>query len=47
VLGLVFKGGAHAGHNGFALRAPLITVLDSAHDAVGLAVAGLVLALVG
>ncbi|HEY6506599.1 MAG TPA: DUF1761 domain-containing protein [Vicinamibacterales bacterium] len=47
VLGLVFKGGAHAGHNGFALRPPLITLIDTAHDAVGLAVAGFVLALVG
>jgi len=45
ILGLVFKGGAHAGHNGFALRAPRITVIDAAADTVGLALAGVILGL--
>jgi len=47
VLGLVFKGGAHAGHNGFALRATRITVIDAAADTVGLALAGVILGLFG
>ncbi|MFP5359944.1 MAG: DUF1761 domain-containing protein [Actinomycetes bacterium] len=45
LVGLIFRGGAHALHNGFAIRHPGITVIDAAHDTVGLAVAGLVLGL--
>lgn len=45
MLGLVFRAGAHAIHNGFAHRAPLVTVIDGLHDAGALAVAGLVLGL--
>lgn len=47
ILGLVFRGGAHAIHNGFAVRDPRITLIDAAADTVGLAVAGAVLALFG
>ncbi len=45
VLGLVLRGGAHALHNGFAQRSPAVTLIDAAHDAVGLGLAGLVLGL--
>ena len=45
VVGLVYRAGAHAIHNGFALRKPLITLIDGAADTVGLAVAGLILGL--
>ncbi len=47
VLGLAFRAGAHFIHNGFALRHPMISVLDSFHDIVGLALAGLVIGLMG
>lgn len=47
ILGLVLRGGAHAIHNGFALRHPGITVIDAAHDAVGLAIAGAILGAIG
>jgi hypothetical protein len=43
VLGLVYRAGAHALHNGFAARDPRITLIDSAHDVVALAAAGAVL----
>ncbi len=43
LIGLIFRGGAHALHNGFAVRPPLITVIDAAHDTAGLALAGLIL----
>lgn len=45
LVGLIFRGGAHALHNGFALRSPVVTALDAAHDTLGLALAGLVLGL--
>lgn len=44
IIGLVFRGGAHAIHNGFAMRHPGITLIDAAHDTVALAVAGAILA---
>lgn len=47
ILGLVFKGGAHAGHNGFAIRATRITLIDTAADTAGLALAGAILGLFG
>lgn len=47
VLGLIFRGGAHALHNGFALRSPKVTLLDALHDTVALGLAGLVLGLMG
>jgi hypothetical protein len=43
VLGFVFRGGAHAVHNGFAARHPGVTLIDGLHDTVGLAVAGAIL----
>lgn len=45
VLGLVFRAGAHAIHNGFARRSPMVTVIDGLHDIGALALAGLVLGL--
>jgi hypothetical protein len=45
ILGLVFRGGAHAIHNGFAIRDPRITLIDAASDTVSLALAGAILAL--
>ncbi|WP_062381288.1 DUF1761 domain-containing protein [Demequina pelophila] len=45
LIGLVFRGGAHALHNGFALRHPGITLIDAAHDTAGLALAGVVIGL--
>src|SRR6188768_2427704 len=45
IIGLVYRAGAHALHNGFALRHPGITALDGLHDIVTLALAGLVLGL--
>ncbi|WP_296667251.1 DUF1761 domain-containing protein [Demequina sp.] len=44
-VGLIFRGGAHAIHNGFALRSPTVTLIDAAHDMVGLAIAGVVIGL--
>ena len=43
VIGLVFRGGAHAVHNGFAARHPGITLIDAAADTVSLAVAGAII----
>ena len=45
ILGFVFRGGAHAIHNGFAARDWRVTLIDTAHDTVGLAVAGAILGL--
>jgi hypothetical protein len=45
ILGLVLRGGAHAIHNGFALRDPKITLIDAAADTAGLALAGAILGL--
>lgn len=45
ILGLVFRGGAHAIHNGFAIRDPRITLIDAASDTVSLALAGAIIAL--
>ncbi|WP_062461097.1 DUF1761 domain-containing protein [Demequina soli] len=45
VVGLILRGGAHAIHNGFAQRSPAVTLIDAAHDAVGLGVAGLIIGL--
>ncbi len=43
IIGLIFRGGAHAIHNGFAARHPGITLIDIAHDTVQLAIAGAIL----
>jgi hypothetical protein len=45
VLGLVYRGGAHFLHNGFAARDPRVSMIDTAHDVVALALAGAVLGL--
>ena len=45
IIGLVYRGGAHALHNGFAQRSPVVTVLDGIHDVVALAIAGVILGL--
>jgi hypothetical protein len=45
ILGLIFRGGAHALHNGFAIRKPIVTLIDAAHDTVALALAGLIIGL--
>jgi len=47
VIGVVYRWGAHALHNGFALRHPRITLIDGLHDTVGLALAGVILGLFG
>jgi hypothetical protein len=47
LLGLVFRGGAHAVHNGFALRHPGVTALDALSDTVSLAIAGAILGAAG
>ena len=45
IIGLVYRAGAHALHNGFAIRSPKVTLLDGLHDVVALALAGTVLGL--
>lgn len=47
LVGLVYRGGAHALHNGFALRHPMVTVLDASHDTLALAISGGVLGIFG
>lgn len=47
ILGLIFRGGAHVIHNGFAVRHPGITLLDTAHDTIALAIAGAILGAAG
>jgi hypothetical protein len=45
VLGLAFRGGAHLLHDGFALRGPVATWIDIAHDTLALALSGLLIGL--
>jgi len=45
IIGLVYRAGAHALHNGFAIRSPKVTLLDGLHDTVALALAGVILGL--
>ena len=45
IVGLVYRAGAHALHNGFAMRSPIVTLLDGLHDIVALALAGVILGL--
>jgi len=45
IIGLVYRAGAHALHNGFAQRSPVVTMLDGLHDMVALAIAGVILGL--
>ena len=42
-VGLVFRGGGHFIHNGFAARDWRVSTIDAAHDTVALAVAGAIL----
>ncbi|WP_297081466.1 DUF1761 domain-containing protein [uncultured Demequina sp.] len=44
-VGFAMRGGAHLVHDGFALRSPVATWIDIAHDTVSLALAGLVIGL--
>ncbi|MFV0633077.1 DUF1761 domain-containing protein [Demequina sp.] len=45
VVGFALRGGAHLIHDGFALRGPVATWIDIAHDTVALAVAGALMGL--
>lgn len=45
VLGFAFRGGAHLLHDGFAIRGPVATWIDTAHDTLALAVSGLIIGL--
>lgn len=47
LVGLVFRGGAHAIHNGFATRHPGVTLIDLAHDTIALAMVGAILGAIG
>lgn len=47
IVGFVYRAGAHAIHNGFALRHPGVTLIDGLHDTVGLALAGVILGMFG
>lgn len=40
IVGVAFRAGAHLVHNGFAQRHSLVTLIDSGHDALSLALAG-------
>ncbi|OAE02460.1 DUF1761 domain-containing protein [Arthrobacter sp. OY3WO11] len=40
VMGLVFRAGGHVIHNGFAGRPAAVTLIDSGHDLVAMAVSG-------
>ncbi|MFN3866380.1 MAG: DUF1761 domain-containing protein [Demequina sp.] len=41
VLGFAFRGGAHMLHDGFAMRGPVATWIDTAHDTLALTLSGL------
>lgn len=41
--GLVFRAGGHVIHNGFAGRPAAVTLIDSGHDVVALALAGTII----
>ena len=43
IIGIVYRAGAHALHNGFAMRSPKLTLYDGVHDTVALALAGAIL----
>jgi hypothetical protein len=45
IIGVVYRAGAHALHNGFAIRSPKVTLLDGLHDTLALAIAGVILGL--
>jgi hypothetical protein len=43
VVGLVFRAGGHLIHNGFAGRPATVTLIDSGHDLVAMAVSGAII----
>ncbi|WP_406637211.1 DUF1761 domain-containing protein [Pseudarthrobacter quantipunctorum] len=43
VAGLVFRAGGHVIHNGFAGRPAAVTLIDSGHDLVAMAVSGAII----
>ena len=43
ITALVFRAGGHVIHNGFAGRPTAVTVIDSGHDVVALAIAGAII----
>ncbi len=43
VMGLVFRAGGHVIHNGFAGRPAAVTLIDSGHDLVAMAVSGAII----
>ena len=43
IIGLVFRAGAHVIHNGFAHKSGTLTLIDSAHDIVAVALMGAIL----
>jgi dipeptide/tripeptide permease len=43
VVGLVFRAGGHLIHNGFAGRPAAVTLIDSGHDLVAMAVSGAII----
>ncbi|WP_084106656.1 DUF1761 domain-containing protein [Demequina sp. NBRC 110056] len=45
LLGFAFRGGAHLLHDGFAIRGPVATWIDIAHDTLALAISGLIIGL--
>lgn len=43
IFGLIFRAGGHVIHNGFAGRPSAVTLIDSGHDVVALAIAGAII----
>lgn len=43
IVAVVFRAGGHVIHNGFAGRPSTVTVIDSGHDVVALAIAGAII----
>ncbi|MFJ4207032.1 DUF1761 domain-containing protein [Paenarthrobacter sp. NPDC089675] len=43
IVAVVFRAGGHVIHNGFAGRPSAVTVIDSGHDVVALAIAGAII----
>lgn len=43
VMGLVFRAGGHVIHNGFAGRPAAVTLIDSGHDLLAMAVSGAII----
>ena len=43
IIGLIFRAGGHVIHNGFAGRPSAVTLIDSGHDVLALAIAGAII----